>query len=109
NQDVSSLSPSFSKQGELCGTFNKHAACQGIIASILQVGMMQPDVKKRSPEMRARNLGTVKNKELKNKKAPILRALFLFHIFKQAGAVPINGVSGYFTPRPPKRLLKRAT
>ncbi|MGB0465832.1 MAG: hypothetical protein ACPGJG_07540, partial [Candidatus Puniceispirillaceae bacterium] len=64
------MSPSFSKQGELCGTFNKHAACQGIIASILQVGMMQPDVKKRSPEMRTRNLGTVKNKELKNKKAP---------------------------------------
>ena len=50
-----------------------------------------------------------KNKELKNKKAPILRALFLYHIFKQTGAVPINGVSGYFTPRPPKRLLKRAT
>jgi len=62
---VSSLSPSFSKQGELCGTFNKHAACQGIIASILQVGIPQPDVKKRSPEMRSRNFGTAKKQRTK--------------------------------------------
>ena len=77
--------------------FNKHAACQGIIASFFRWEyrslMSRSAARKCDPGTSAQQ-----KQRTKNKKALILRALFLYHIFKQTGAVPINGVSGYFTP-----------